>query len=172
MSFLFCVWANQNHWQEWLNMHPECEFSLWLLSWPEPLTRLAEHAFRVWVCSPVFELIRTTDKIGWTCIQSVSLLSSVLADWDRWWDWLNMHPVCESFSSIWADQNNWCKWLNMHPGYELLFSEFPLKSEPLRRMVKHIYSEWVWSLVFEQIRITDKNGWTHTSREWAHSPVF
>ena len=152
------------------NIYPECEFTLQCLGWPEPLTRLAEHSeceFTLQCMSRSEPLTRLVEHI-----QSVSLLSSVLADRNHWWDWLNMDPECESFSSIWADQNNWCKWLNMHPGYELLFSEFPLKSEPLRRMVKHIYSEWVWSLVFEQIRITDKNGWTHTSREWAHSPVF
>ena len=171
------------------NMHPECqcEFTLQCLGWPEPLTRLAKHSeceFTLQCLSRSEPLTRLTEHI-----QSVSLLSSVLADQNHWWDWLNMDPACESFFSIWANQNYWCKWLNMHPGCELLFSvwaenhwwkwlnmysgsEFSLKSESLRRMVKHISSGWVHSLVFEQIRTTDKNGWTHISREWVHSPVF
>ena len=83
-GLFFGAWADQNHWQE-LNMHPDCEFTLyclrrsdpmmrmpehvssgWVCSSSELLMRMAEHVSSEWVYSPVFEQIRTTDENGWT----------------------------------------------------------------------------------------------------------
>ena len=108
------VWADQNHWQEWLNMHPGYEslpivwadqnyWQEWLkiclfcihllcLSRSEPLTRMAEHASSLWVC-PVFEQIRVTDK--------------------------NIYLASKSLCSIWADINHW-RWLILHLECNLL----------------------------------------------------
>ena len=101
-EWVISQWADQNHWQEWINMCPASE----LLS--------------------VFEQMRTTDKNGWIYFQYVSPLST---NWNHWWEWLNMAkhvfsewvmilqclrseplirmtehgPGCELLSSVWAD---------------------------------------------------------------------
>ena len=92
--------------------YPECEFTPQSFSRSEPLTWTTEHSSRKWVYSLVFYqtrmtehscskwvcssiLSRITDKNGWTCIQDVSLLSSVWGDYNHSWKWLNMHPDSE-----------------------------------------------------------------------------
>ena len=106
-------------------------FRMWVplqcLSRSEPLTRMAEHASSMWV--PFQHL--TTVKNSWTSIQGVSP-SLVFRTTDKN-GWTHIQVV--SPSSVWADQNHWQEWLNMFPASE--------------------------SPVFEQIRTTDKNGWTH-----------
>jgi hypothetical protein len=185
VSFFSSVWAIQNHWQEWLNMHPECEFSLQCSSISELLMRMAECTFRMWVPSPLFEQIRATDKNGCTRIQHVSSLSRVWPYQNHWQEaehvssmWV-LSPVFEHiritdkigwmciqqvslFSHVWADQNHWQERLNTHPASESVLQCLSL-SEPLTRMAEHALasSEWVCSPMFEQIRTTDKIGWTH-----------
>ena len=84
------IWANQNNWQEWLNMHLVCELllSVWADHWQEwlnahpaceSLSSWTDQSHLGWWlnihpgCESLFiELIRTTDKNGWTCIQDVS----------------------------------------------------------------------------------------------------
>ena len=155
------MWADQNHWQEWLNTFREWVV-LQCLSRSEPLTRMSEHVSRLWVHSLMCEWFKTTDKRGitdwwselfsgswadqnhwqdWTCIQTVSSPSSVWGDQIQWWEWLNVYPVGE-FD---LHQNYWWKWLNMY-----LASEFTLqclsKSELLMRMAEHGPRLWVYSL--------------------------
>ena len=177
---LSSVWADQIHWSEWLNTYPGCEllssvrsdpltwmaehpsswwvalqclnrsladsltwkvehpFSSWVavqcLRRSDPLIWMAEHPSRLWVA--VQCQIRSTDLNGWTPMQSVSCFS-VWADQIHWPEWLNIHPVCESLSSVWADRIHWPELLNTHS----------------IQCVSH-------SVVFEQIRFTDLNGWT------------
>ena len=88
---LFSVWADQNRWRDWLNMHSVCESlssvwadqNHWQETWTctqavspslvsEQIRIMAEHASGKWVCSPVFNQIRTTNNNGWTHIQWVS----------------------------------------------------------------------------------------------------
>ena len=160
------------------------------LSRSEPLMRMAENVLEceslqclmgitdknVWTCiqavspSPVLEQIGTTDKNGWTCIQVVSSLF-IWAAWIHWWEWLNMHPVCESLSSIWANQNHSQEWLNMHSGSESLFSVWAAWIHWWEWLNMHPGCESPPSPVFEQIRIIDKNGWT-CIQYVSPSPVF
>ena len=171
-----------------LNMHPDCVFNLQYLSWSDPLMRMAGHASRKWVHSWVFEKIRATDENGGTCIQNVSLLSRFFFWVDQnHWLWLNIHPGCEfalqclsgskPLTRVWTciqrvshSQNHWWEWLNTHPG-----SEFALQClsrlEPLMRMAEHTSRKWVYSPVFDQSKITDKNGWKH-NQQVSCSPLF
>ena len=68
------LWPDQNHWLEWLNMHPECKSlsSVWSEQ-NQSQMRVAEHTSREWVSS--IEQIKATDENGWTCIQVVSYSS-------------------------------------------------------------------------------------------------
>ena len=153
IQYVSSLWFSRSG-PQWLNMHPDCVFTLQSLSRSDLLMRIAEHASSKWVHSPVFEQIRSTDENGWTCrkwvhspvfqirttdnggtcVQDVSLLYRVWADLNHWWGGFNTHSASESLQCLSG-------------------------SEPLMRMSEHTSREWVYFLVFEQIRTTDKNGW-------------
>jgi hypothetical protein len=121
--------------------------------------------------SPAFEQIRTTDKNGWTPIQRVSP-SQVWAEQNHWQERLNTHPGCEPLSSLWADQNHWWERLNIQLGCESLSSLWEDQNHWRERLNTHPLWQVVSpSPVFDQIRTTDKNGWTPI-QQVSHSPVF
>ena len=134
VSSLPSVLADQNHWLEWLNIHPESEFALWCFSRPE---------------------------------------------------WLNIHPASVFALQFWADQNRWQEWLNMHPGCEFALQSLK-RLEPLMKMAEHAFRKWVsspfyadqnnwqeWtptqqvssSLFNKHIRTADKNCLTYPASE-------
>ena len=75
---LSSIWAEQNHYQDWLNMHPGCEClsSVWA----------DQNHWQEWLIMHSFG----------------EFFSSVWADKNSW-----MHLVCEFLSSIWMEQNHW-----------------------------------------------------------------
>ena len=113
---LSSVWVNQNHWQKWMNTHPACELlsneSLWL---------------------PV--------------------------DWNHWWECINAHPGCESLSSVtvfdWIRTTDKNMWTYIQ---DVSHSQCLTVSEPLTRMAlngRTCIQLVSGSPVFEHIRIAD-----------------
>ena len=133
-EILSIVWEDQSDQRELLNAHLESESLLQSMSRSEMLMRMVEHGSRGWV-SLKCPQIRTVNNNGWIHIQTVSL-SQVFEN--HWWGWLNMHTEWES---------------------ELL-SLYLRRSEPLTKMAEHASRVWV-SPMFEQIRTTEENDWTH-----------
>ena len=129
-EFALQFWADQNHWQERLNMHPGCEFALQCLWRSEPLTKwLNMHPESEFLLHPV--QIRTTNK--------------------------NEHPSSKWVAFCLISTSEWLTIIAQHIQQ---VSCFCIWAEPLTRMAEHATSKLV-ALTFEQIRTTDKNGWTH-----------
>ena len=132
VSHSLVVWADQNYWEEWLNMCPVGESlfgeqirtidkngwtwsRLWValqcLCRSKSLTRMAKHASSKWVplqCLSRSEpLTRIAEQMSrmWVTFQCLS-------DQNHWQEWLDTHPECKSLSSVWADQKCWWEWLN------------------------------------------------------------
>ena len=107
---LFSVLADGNHWWEWLNTHPASEFVLQCLSGPHsPI--MAEHPSSLWVT------LRCSSRKG----PLMKMANHPFREW-----------VALVFKQITiTDKNYWT---------------------PIQKVS--------CSLVFKQITITDKNGWT------------
>ena len=140
----------------------------------EPLMKMAEHAgsellFNVWAVQNHWQVcMDTIQDVSHSSVlsRSESLIrragqgvSCSPADQNHWQEWLNTHLASELLLCVWADQNHWLEWLNTHPGSKL----------PSRVWADQIHwQEWLntyplaGSESFEQIRFTDKNGWTYT----------
>ena len=149
---LFSVWADQNHWQEWLNTHLACE-SLQYLSRSEPLTRMAGHASRKWVPLQCSMQINEND---WTCIQRVSPLQCLS----------RFEPLTRMASRKWVPLQCWVPLTRMAEHASSLWAPlcFLSRSESLMRKAEHPSSLWV-SAVLEQIgQLTRKA--EHPSSLW------
>ena len=125
-----------------------------VLSRSEPLIRVAEHAFSLWVVL----YIGTTDKGSWTYTGSESI-SAVWVDQNHWWEWLNTYPGSELLSSVWADLNHWQEWSNPYPACES-FSSVWEDQNHWTCMQKVSFSP-----LSEQIRTVDKNPNTPSDSE-------
>ena len=141
---LSSVWADQNHWWEWLKTHPASESlfsvfeqmrtaehmsSLWVSlcvwadqnHWPEWVW-MAEHAFQDVSHSPVFKQIGTTGENGWTHAQGLLYVSCFPQIWARTtnengWTCVQDVSCCSVF-----EWNHWREWLNICPACEYLYS--------------------------------------------------
>ena len=137
-ELLYIVWVDQHHWQKWWNMHPGCV--LLSIFWAD-LMRVAEHTSSMWVTLHCWAYHNHWWE--WLNTSSMWVAPQHLSRSDHWQEYLNMHPGGKSLSSVWADQNHW---LNMHPASELLFI--------------------VWG-----VGTTNENGWTNIQYV-SCSPLF
>ena len=116
------IWADWNHWREWLNTHPGSE------------------------CSPVFERMRTTDKNGWTSIQRVSALQCLIRS----------EPLIR---------------MGEHPSSLWVSLQCLSRSEPLMRTHQHPSSSWVNLQCLSRSEPLTRMGGTPIQRV-SQSPVF
>jgi hypothetical protein len=137
-----------------MSMHSASELLSSVWRW-KLLMKMVEHISRMWVGSRVSrsELLMNTYLV-------CELLSFVwVGENNYWWaehvssEWVALQslsrsellmrvaacPVCELLTGFWANQNHWWEWLNTLQTVSC-------------------------SLVFEQIRTTDVNGWTCIQR--------
>ena len=167
-ELLSSLWADQNHWQEWLNLCSGCESLSSLWEWQEWLNihLASELLFNVWAdksgwtwiqivsLSPVFDQIRTTDETCWTYVQIVSPFQFLT----RSQPLIRMGPGCKLLFSFWAYQNHkkgWTLVCIQGVSYSLLW---PCQKHWWEWLIQRVSC----SPVFEQIRTTDKNGWSHS----------
>ena len=108
------------------------------LSRLEPLTRTTGHASRMWVA------VRADQNYWWEWLNMHPACESIFSVWTdqiHWQKLLIMHPVCESLSSVWADQYHYQEWLNMCPGCELLFEQN--RASNLNEYAEYVSRLWV-----------------------------
>ena len=124
----------QNNWQKCINIDPASEmlFSVWS-DWP--LIRMGEHPSRQWVSLQQLNRSEPLTRLG--------------EHPSRKWVALQCFRRSEPFTRT-----------GEHPSRQWVILQCLSRSEPLTRMGDHPSSEWVSSPVLEQIRATDKNGWT------------
>ena len=155
-KFFLGFWADQNHWQEWLNAQdvshaPVLEqirntdengwtpSSGWVtfqpLSRVVPVTRMSEHTSSGWVVLRYISSYHPLMRMAKYCIQRVScsLVFEQIGNTDK---------MAKHTSSKWVA----LQCLN--------------RSNPLTRAAEHESRMWVaLPSLFKQIRTTDENGW-------------